>query len=65
MSVTILEALQNAEINMAIPMPIAQKLAKEQLHNAVTLLDKGYTLETEVEPLLGEYGDIENVPDIN
>ena len=37
-------------------------MVKEQLNNAVTLLDKGYSIWEEVEPLLEEYGSVENVP---
>lgn len=66
MAVTILEALQNANHNIdnikfmgtaLIP------LVKRQLNNAVVLLEKGYPLDQEVEPLLEEFGDVENVPD--
>ena len=38
-------------------------MVKEQLNNAVELLDKGYPIETEVEPLLEKYGSVDNVPD--
>lgn len=63
MSVTILEALMNADYNLqnmetAFQLP----LAKEQLHNAVVLLEKGYRLGDEVEPLLEQFGDVESVP---
>lgn len=67
MSVTILEALQNANMNLDnlkmmgmgfLPIP------KEQLNNAVVLLEKGYSIDEEVEPLLEKHGDIESVPDI-
>ena len=67
MAVTILEALQNAEMNLknvSIIGTIALPLAQSQLHNAIELLDKGYSIYTEVEPLLEEYGDVENVPEI-
>ena len=66
MSVTILEALQNAEINMEASqtIPAALGIAKKQLHNAVELLDKGYGIDTEVEPLLEKYGSVEDVPDL-
>lgn len=65
MSVSILEALQNANYNLdnLKVMPMLYPMVKEQLNNAVTLLDKGYGIWTEVEPLLEEYGDVENVPD--
>ncbi len=66
MAVTIMEALLNAEINLktirAGIAPIGQ-IACDQLHNAVTLLDKGYDLYDKVEPLLEAHGKVENVPD--
>ena len=62
MSVTILEALQNADYNLQSNVGIGHILAKDQLHNAVTLLDKGYGLDVEVDPLLTEFGNVENVP---
>ena len=65
MSVSILEALQNANYNLTNCMrglPLLP-LVKEQLNNAVTLLDKGYDIMDEVEPLLEQYGDVENVPE--
>ncbi len=67
MAVTILECLQNANYNldMGMKMSMILPLAKEQLNNAVVLLDKGYDLYDEVEPLLEKYGDVENVPDNN
>jgi len=63
MSVTILEALQNAEMNLVTPV-YGIKVASEQLHNAIGLLERGYDINTEVEPLLEEYGDVENVPEL-
>ena len=66
MAVTIFESLENANYNLdnvkimgfgIIP------LIKAQLNNAVTLLEKGYDLETEVEPLIEKYGSVEDVPD--
>lgn len=67
MSVSIMEALQNADYNMetAMNMPALLPLVKEQLHNATVLLDKGYGIWTEVEPLLEEWGDVENVPEFD
>jgi len=63
MSVSILGALQNAEFNLAIkPTEFGLLIGKEQLHNAMILLEKGYGLYDEVEPLLEEYGDVEQVP---
>lgn len=63
MAVTILEALQNANYNIQNNGQLGVMFAKEQINNAVTLLEKGYSLEEEVEPLLDEYGSVENVPD--
>jgi hypothetical protein len=65
MSVTILEGLMNAEYNLKNNAlgRIQVDLALEQLHNAVTLLEKGYSLSDKVEPLLEAHGTVENVPD--
>lgn len=65
MSVSILECLQNANINLdnATRIPMLMPLVKEQLNNAVTLLDKGYSIWDEVEPLIEEYGNVDNVPE--
>lgn len=64
MSVTILEALQNAEINIknGMRVPPILEIAKQQLHNAIVLLEKGYAIADEVEPLLEQYGEVESVP---
>lgn len=65
MAVTIFEALQNAEFNLSNPQLGIHSinLAKEQLHNAVGLLERGYTLSDEVEPILELYGRVEDVPE--
>lgn len=66
MAVTILEALQNANYNLDNVRKIGialLPLVKEQLNNAVALLEKGYDIHTEVEPLLEKYGDIDSVPE--
>jgi hypothetical protein len=67
MSVTILEALQNANMNLdnvkTLGMMIIP-LAKDQLNNAVVLLEKGYSIDDEVEPLIEQHGSVENVPDL-
>ena len=64
MSVSIMECLQNANYNLtnAIKMPMLMPMVQEQLNNAVQLLDKGYDIWDEVDPLLEEFGDIDNVP---
>lgn len=65
MAVTILEALQNSlyNLNQASRMPaLFIPLASEQLRNAVGLLERGYPLSTEVEPLLERYDSVDDVP---
>lgn len=67
MSVSILEALQNAEMNLENVKRLGVAilpLAQSQLHNAVALLEKGYSVDEEVEPLLDKYGSVENVPEL-
>lgn len=64
MSVTILEALQNAEMNINSNIHVGLMMAKKQLHNAVELLEKGYGIDAEVEPLLKRFGSVEEVPDL-
>ena len=66
MAVTILEALENANYNIDNVATLGMALLpliKEQLNNAVVLLEKGYSLYEKVEPLLEKYGDVENVPE--
>jgi hypothetical protein len=64
MSVSILEALQAADYNLSnVNNYLQVTIAGEQVHNAVTLLEKGYSLDDEVEPLLDQYGSVEDVPD--
>ena len=67
MAVTILEALQNAQcnINQLHKGPVSLVMAKEQLSNAVTLLEKGYSIDDEVEPILEKYGSADKAPDIS
>jgi hypothetical protein len=63
MSVTIMQALQNADYNLQKNGDIWIMLTKDQLHNAVTLLNKGYDIEDEIEPLLEKYGCVDKVPE--
>lgn len=66
MAVTILEALMNADHNLKERHRVGNSivlLVAEQLHNAVTLLEKNYSLDDEVEPLLEKYGKVEDVPE--
>jgi hypothetical protein len=62
---TILEALQNADINVQNAKRgagMCLMIAAEQLHNAVELLDKGYALNDEVELLIDKHGSLDAVP---
>ncbi|MDD3134879.1 MAG: hypothetical protein PHF64_00110 [Methanoregula sp.] len=63
MAVSILEALQGADHNLRGGTGFGVLIAKAQLHNAVTLLEKGYDLYDEVEPLIEKYGDVNSVPE--
>lgn len=65
MSVSIIECLQNANYNLEnlSKMPMLLPLVKAQLNNAIVLLEKGYSIWDEVEPLLEEFGNVENVPE--
>ena len=63
MSTTILEALQNARYNFVHNPTLGKFLAHEQLNNAIELFERGYGIYDEIEPLLEEYGQIENVPE--
>lgn len=63
MSVTILEALQNADYNLQNNGVVILNIARKQLPNAVVLLEKGYDLYDEVEPLLERHGNVESVPE--
>lgn len=61
---TIFEALQNANYNLQnARIQFQIEMAKEQLNNAVVLLEKGYDLTEEVDPFLAEYTDINDVPE--
>jgi len=65
MAVSILEALQNANYNLdnLAKLPMLLPMVKSQLNNAIVLLEKGYGIWDEVEPLLEEFGDVDNVPE--
>ncbi len=64
MSVSILEALRCAEINIenGKRLPPILDMAKEQLHNAIVLLEKGYPVDAQVEDLLDGHDSVEDVP---
>lgn len=60
---TILEALQNADYNISNNGAFGIMIGKDQLHNAVTLLEKGYSIEDDVEDIIGPYERVEDVPE--
>lgn len=64
MAVTILEALQNAEINLIQngSMMFARKLGEGQLKNAIRFLEKGYSPDEEIDPLLEQWPNPEDAP---
>ena len=63
MNVTIMEVLQKAKFNLAeTSHPDQKRVGIDQLSNAVTLLEKGYGLHDNFDLALGEYGDIDSVP---
>jgi hypothetical protein len=64
MSCSILEVLQNADYNInESKMGFQTQIGKTQLHNAVELLNKGYTLEDDFDEVMGESEDVEKVPE--
>ena len=63
MSVSILEALLNAEYNIHENDATGLAFGKRQLHNVIVLLEKGYGIYEKVEPLLDKYGSVEDVPE--
>lgn len=67
MAVSILEALMNADLDLREGFvrgsgSVQLEFASEQLHNAVTLLEKGYGIGELVEPLLERHGTLDAVP---
>lgn len=67
---TILDALQDADYNFRHYHRCgpdiegaAMRIAKNKLHNAAILLDKGYSLDDEIDSILEEYDDVDDVPD--
>lgn len=62
MGLTILEVLQNAEINLNNG-GLGLMLAKQQLHNGIDLLEKGYSAHESFDALVDAHGSVESVPD--
>ena len=65
MSVSIMMALLGADYNLQNNAAIGIMVAKDQVHNATVLLEKGYDIWDEIEPLLEKYGNVDNVPEKN
>lgn len=63
MSVSILEALQNADYNLQNNGSFGLGIAKMQVHNATTLLEKGYSVYDDLDSLLEPYDTVEDVPE--
>ena len=65
MAVTILDTLESVKYNLdnlrSIGIGILP-LIQSQLSNSIALLEKGYGIDDEIEPLLEKYGDVESVP---
>lgn len=62
---TILEALQNANYNIDNVKKVGLNLldlVKNQLNNAVILLENGYDIHTDIESIVDKYGSVENAP---
>lgn len=60
----ILETLQNAQINLIENKntPFGFFLGKLQLENAIGLLEKGYSLNDDVDNLLEQFETVDKVP---
>ena len=62
MAVSVIECLLGAEHNLKQGIPAIRGIAMSQLRNGLGLLEKGYGVDDEVEPLLEKYGSLEAVP---
>ena len=65
MSVTILDAIRNADYNLRNNMPLALPIARNQLRNAVVFLEKGYGLGENIDQLLEKYPNPEFAPEVS
>lgn len=65
MSVTILEALQNADYNLQNNGSLGLMAAKMQVHNATILLEKGYSVDDDLDALLEPYESVDELPEKN
>jgi len=64
MSVTLLEVLMNADYNLQHNGSVGVVLAKEQLHNATVLLEKGYHINDVFDDIMEKYDNVDDVPEI-
>ena len=64
MSVTILEVLQNAQINLIQNgnTQIGRMIGSEQLNNAIELLEKGYGIDEVFDEIIEEHGSVKDAP---
>ena len=64
MEITIMDILKAADYNLGQDR-MMEPVAREQLHNAITLLDQGYDLydTVDVDALAAKYGSLEDVPE--
>jgi len=61
---TILDSLQRVDYNLRRQSdPNIWPNMKYELHAVAILLEKGYSLNDDIDSILEEYGDIEDVPD--
>lgn len=60
---TIMKALQRADYNLSQNNMFSKAVAQVQLHNAVVLLDKGYSLDDDFDEILNDYCVVEDVPE--
>lgn len=65
MACTILDTLRNARYNLIDNrgVGLAWTIGKEQLDNAMILLEKGYCIDELIDPILDNYGDAKSVPE--
>ncbi len=64
MSVSILQAMKNAEQNLDSPVEVLRQLGLSQLHNSIVLLEKGYPDDTQMDIMAG-YKKVEEVPEFD
>ncbi len=64
MSTTVMDALRNANYNINGEIgPLGMTIGKEQLGNAMAILQKGYELDEDIDALVERFGAIESIPD--